>query len=120
MLLSIAFWLRVLGELHFGAMPEAVRKGLILGSLLVLFTEPPGLALWESAIPALPWGRWPLTVRSAAWGLVVKLAAGRWRRSASRWSATSWRGASGRRGWPGGSAYGGGTGGLLDGAVAGP
>lgn len=53
----------------------AVLSGLILGSLLVLFTEPPGLVLWEAAFPPLPWGRWPLTAHSAAWGLAFNFAA---------------------------------------------
>jgi solute:Na+ symporter, SSS family len=48
---------------------SAVLAGLIVGSLLVFFTEPPGLILLEGMFLNLPWGRWPLTVHSSAWGL---------------------------------------------------
>lgn len=54
---------------------SAVLSGLILGSIAVLFTEPPGLILFEGLFVDLPWGRWPLTIHSAAWGLVLNLAA---------------------------------------------
>ena len=47
----------------------AVLAGFALGSLIVLFTEPPGLLLFESLFLDLPWGRWPLTIHSALWGL---------------------------------------------------
>ncbi|MEO1192135.1 MAG: hypothetical protein AAFY02_10285 [Pseudomonadota bacterium] len=53
----------------------AVLTGLIFGFLLVLFTEPLGLVLFEALFVELPWGRWPLTIHSAAWGLVFNLAA---------------------------------------------
>lgn len=52
---------------------SAVITGLIAGSLLVVFTEPPGLVLFEHLFVGLPWGRWPLTVHSAAWGLVFNV-----------------------------------------------
>ena len=48
----------------------AVLAGFALGSLIVLFTEPVGLLLFESLFLDLPWGRWPLTIHSAVWGLV--------------------------------------------------
>ena len=48
----------------------AVLAGFALGSLIVLFTEPPGLLLFESLFLDLPWGRWPLTIHSAVWGLI--------------------------------------------------
>ena len=54
---------------------SAVLTGLIVGSLMVAFTEPPGLVLFESLFADLPWGRWPLTVHSAAWGLAFNVAA---------------------------------------------
>ncbi|GAB5469360.1 MAG: hypothetical protein Kilf2KO_23900 [Rhodospirillales bacterium] len=53
----------------------AVLTGLIFGILLVVFTEPLGLILFEGLFVELPWGRWPLTIHSAAWGLVFNLAA---------------------------------------------
>ena len=49
--------------------------GLILGSLFVVFTEPPGLIFFNGLFAELPWGRWPLTIHSAAWGLAVNVAA---------------------------------------------
>ena len=54
---------------------SAVLVGLILGALVVFFTEPPGLILFEGLWLDLPWGRWPLTVHSAAWGLACNIAA---------------------------------------------
>jgi SSS family solute:Na+ symporter len=54
---------------------SAVLVGLIVGSPLVLFTEPAGLVPFEGLFVDLPWGRWPLTVHSAAWGLVFNLLA---------------------------------------------
>jgi hypothetical protein len=51
-----------------------VIAGLIVGSLLVIFTEPAGLVLFDGLFVQLPWGRWPLTIHSAAWGLVFNLA----------------------------------------------
>ncbi len=53
----------------------AVLTGLIFGILLVFMTEPLGLILFEGLFVELPWGRWPLTVHSAAWGLVFNFAA---------------------------------------------
>lgn len=54
---------------------SAVIAGLILGVLAVLFTEPPGLVLFEGLFVDLPWGRWPLTIHSAAWGLALNVPA---------------------------------------------
>lgn len=54
---------------------SAVLTGLIIGGLIVFFTEPPGLILFERLFIDLPWGRWPLTIHSAAWGLAFNLAA---------------------------------------------
>jgi Na+/proline symporter len=54
---------------------SAILAGLIVGSLFVFFTEPPGLILVEGLFLDLPWGRWPLTVHSAAWGLALNIAA---------------------------------------------
>lgn len=54
---------------------SAVLTGLILGGLMVCFTEAFGLILVEGLFVQLPWGRWPLTVHSAAWGLALNVAA---------------------------------------------
>lgn len=51
----------------------AVLAGMTLGMLIVFFTEPPGLILFEGLFVNLPWGRWPLTIHSAAWGLAINL-----------------------------------------------
>jgi Na+/proline symporter len=53
---------------------SAVLTGLIFGGLLVVMTEPPGLVFFGLFLD-LPWGRWPLTIHSAAWGLVFNVAA---------------------------------------------
>lgn len=54
---------------------SAVLVGLVFGILLVLFTEPAGLLVFEALFVELPWGRWPLTIHSAGWGLAFNLAA---------------------------------------------
>jgi hypothetical protein len=51
----------------------AVLAGMTLGMLIVFFTEPPGLIIFEGLFVNLPWGRWPLTIHSAAWGLAINL-----------------------------------------------
>lgn len=51
----------------------AVLAGIALGSLMVIFTEPLGLILFEGLFVDLPWGRWPLTIHSAGWGLALNL-----------------------------------------------
>ncbi len=52
---------------------SAVLVGMCFGALVVFFTEVPGLILFDSLFVPLPWGRWPLTVHSAAWGLLVNI-----------------------------------------------
>ncbi len=52
---------------------RAVITGLIMGLLIVFFTEPPGLILFSGLFIELPWGRWPLTIHSAAWGLFFNI-----------------------------------------------
>lgn len=54
---------------------SAILTGLILGGLAVFFTEPPGLILFEGLFLDLPWGRWPMTIHSAGWGLVLNAGA---------------------------------------------
>ncbi|QEX20935.1 hypothetical protein FRZ61_08550 [Hypericibacter adhaerens] len=54
---------------------SAVLAGLVIGIIIVVFTEPFGLILFEGLFLDLPWGRWPLTIHSAGWGLVFNVAA---------------------------------------------
>lgn len=54
---------------------SGVLAGLIVGTLCVAFTESFGLVLFERLFVDLPWGRWPLSVHSAGWGLVTNFAA---------------------------------------------
>lgn len=54
---------------------SAILTGLILATLMVVFTEAFGLILVEGLLGDLPWGRWPLTVHSAAWGLGLNVGA---------------------------------------------
>lgn len=54
---------------------SGVIAGLIVGSLCVVFTESFGLVLFERLFVDLPWGRWPLSVHSAGWGLATNFAA---------------------------------------------
>jgi Na+/proline symporter len=50
-----------------------VLSGLIIATIIVVFTEPAGLVAFERLFLELPWGRWPLTVHAAAWGLFFNL-----------------------------------------------
>ena len=52
---------------------SGVVTGLVFGLIFVLFSEPPGLIAFEGLFLNLPWGRWPLTIHSAAWGLFFNL-----------------------------------------------
>lgn len=54
---------------------SGVLSGLIIATIIVVFTEPPGIILFERLFAELPWGRWPLTVHAAAWGLFFNLVA---------------------------------------------
>lgn len=54
---------------------SGVLTGLIVGSLFVVFTESFGLILFERLFVDLPWGRWPLSMHSAGWGLITNFAA---------------------------------------------
>lgn len=49
---------------------QGVTLGLFCGLLGVIFTENMGLTL---AGGALPWGRWPLTIHSAGWGIAINI-----------------------------------------------
>jgi Na+/proline symporter len=54
---------------------SGVITGLLIGGLVVIFTEPPGLIFFEALFLDLPSGRWPLTIHSTGWGLVFNMAA---------------------------------------------
>ena len=54
--------------------PQAAISGLIAGLVAVLFTDKLGLTLASFFDIDIPWGRWPWTVHSAGWGLVLNLA----------------------------------------------
>jgi len=48
---------------------QGVTVGLVLGLIAVTLTEKIGTQMF----PGLPWGRWPLTMHSAFWGLLFNL-----------------------------------------------
>ncbi len=52
-----------------------ITVGLFLGILGVIFTESIGATLAGSVGVELPWGRWPLTMHSAFWGILFNLGA---------------------------------------------
>jgi len=49
-----------------------VTVGLIAGIVGVTMTESIGVSIFN-ALDIAPWGRWPLTMHSAAWGLYLNL-----------------------------------------------
>lgn len=48
---------------------QGVVTGLIVGLIAVTLTEKIGTQLF----PGLPWGRWPMTIHSAGWGILFNL-----------------------------------------------
>ena len=49
---------------------QAATLGLVAGLIAVILTEPIGQFISGGA---LPWGRWPLTIHSAGWGIFFNL-----------------------------------------------
>ncbi len=70
---GLQMWVPLAGVTWF---PWITRRGatwgLFAGLLAVTFTEPVGLAVL-SALHLDFWGRWPLTVHSAGWGILVNV-----------------------------------------------
>ncbi len=52
---------------------QGVVTGLIVGVIAVLLTENIGINLLGAFGVDVPWGRWPLTLHSAAWGVLLNL-----------------------------------------------
>jgi len=52
---------------------EGAGVGLVAGSFVVLITEPLGATICQFLGFDLPWGRWPWTIHSAGWGIVVNI-----------------------------------------------
>ena len=74
--LALQLWTPMLGLtwLRWFTAP-AVITGVGFGVAGVLLTEPMGHALLGFVGLDLPWGRWPWTIHSAAWGMAANLAA---------------------------------------------
>lgn len=54
---------------------QGILVGLWFGVLGVLFTDTLGIGVLEFLGLDLPWGRWPWTIHSAAWGMFLNLLA---------------------------------------------
>ena len=54
---------------------QGVAVGLLAGLAAVVLTEPFGHALSTYLGLHLPWGRWPWTIYSAGWGIVINVTA---------------------------------------------
>jgi hypothetical protein len=52
-----------------------ITVGLFLGIIAVIFTEKFGMQIAWAFGYELPWGRWPLTMHSAFWGILFNLGA---------------------------------------------
>ena len=52
---------------------EGVTLGLIAGLVAVTFTESIGASIFGALGMDAPWGRWPLTIHSAGWGIFFNL-----------------------------------------------
>ena len=74
--LSFQLWTPLLGItwLRWITRP-AVVVGVGFGIAGVLLTEPLGYQILSYLGLELPWGRWPWTIQSAAWGMAANLAA---------------------------------------------
>ena len=53
---------------------QGVTWGLAAGLIGVIFTEKFGASIVGAFGAELPWGRWPLTMHSAFWGMLLNLA----------------------------------------------
>ena len=74
--LSFQLWTPLLGMTWLGwiTRPAAV-SGVGFGIAGVLLTEPLGYQVLSFLGLELPWGRWPWTIHSAAWGMFFNIAA---------------------------------------------
>jgi len=53
---------------------QGATLGLAAGLIGVIFTEPFGLQVAGFSGIEIPWGRWPWTIHSAGWGMILNLA----------------------------------------------
>ena len=53
---------------------QGATWGLLAGLIGVIFTEKFGASIAGVVGIDLPWGRWPLTIHSAGWGMILNLA----------------------------------------------
>ena len=68
---SLQLWPALLAATRLpGLTKQAVLSGLIIGIIAVILTDPMGQKL---AGGSLPWGAWPWTIHSGAWGLFFNL-----------------------------------------------
>lgn len=68
---AFQLWPSLLGVTWFPSITrQAATAGLIVGLIAVVLTEPLGNELTGGA---LPWGTWPWTIHSAAWGMFFNL-----------------------------------------------
>ncbi len=77
--LAVAFgfqmWPALLSVTYFPWLTrQGVTLGLACGLLAVIFTESFGAQIANFFGFELPWGRWPWTIHSAGWGMIVNLA----------------------------------------------
>ncbi len=74
--MAFQLWTPLLGLtwLRWITRPAAVM-GVMFGLAGVLLTEPLGYQLLSFLGLELPWGRWPWTIHSAAWGMLANLTA---------------------------------------------
>lgn len=74
--ISLQLWTPLLGITWLGwiTRPAAIC-GVGFGIAAVILTEPPGYEILSFFGLELPWGRWPWTLHSAAWGLAANAAA---------------------------------------------
>jgi Na+/proline symporter len=52
---------------------DGASVGLVAGAFAVLITEPLGGTICRLLGFELPWGRWPWTIHSAGWGIMVNI-----------------------------------------------
>ena len=74
--MAFQLWTPLLGLtwLRWITRPAAVC-GVMFGLAGVLLTEPLGYQILSFVGLELPWGRWPWTIHSAAWGMMANVAA---------------------------------------------
>ncbi len=72
--LGLQMWVPLIAVCYWSWLTrQGVVAGLIVGIIAVLMTENLGLSVVAALGIDVPWGRWPLTIHSGGWGIVLNM-----------------------------------------------